>query len=193
MQPILQTGVVATDQEIGVIGDRRAERLDPGFLALGEIIQHIGMNQRLVAGVTDAKPQAFVVIADMGRDGAQAIMTGDAAPGFDPAFGWSEVELIMQDHDVVETDLMEARRLANRTTTFVHVGLGLKQHYPFTGDGALADKPLKARAGRWKAVPPGDGVNRHEANVMTVAGVGSTGISEPDKEQHEAPQQKIAK
>mgnify|MGYP003348642181 CR=1 FL=1 len=55
------------------------------------------MHQRLVAGMTDAKAQTFVIIADMGGDRAQAVMAGDAAADFDPAFGRSEIEFVVKD------------------------------------------------------------------------------------------------
>jgi hypothetical protein len=32
---------------------------------------------------------------------------------------------------------------------------------------------------------PGDGVDRHKADVVTIAGVCAAGIAEPDEEQHE--------
>jgi len=54
MQPVLQPGVVALDEQSGVFGDRLAERSHPGLLALGEIAEHISMDQRLIAGVADA-------------------------------------------------------------------------------------------------------------------------------------------
>ena len=53
MRPVLQSGVVARDDPRGVVGQRVAQRLDPGLLRLGEIRQNIGVNQRLVAGMAN--------------------------------------------------------------------------------------------------------------------------------------------
>ena len=41
-----------------MIGHRPAEVVDPGLLALAEVVQHIGVDQGLVARMTDAEAQS---------------------------------------------------------------------------------------------------------------------------------------
>ena len=66
----------------GVVGDDFAQRLHPGPLALGEILQHVVLHQLLVARMADAHAHAPIVVADMRGDRAQAVVAGIAAACF---------------------------------------------------------------------------------------------------------------
>ncbi len=55
-----------------VVGGGAAEILDPGLLRLREVVQHIGVHQRLVAGMTDAEAEADAPADDAeGEDKAE--------------------------------------------------------------------------------------------------------------------------
>jgi hypothetical protein len=59
--------------------------------------------------------------------------------------------------------------------------------HPLAAERCFRSHPLKAAAPRRKAVALGDGVDRHEADVVAVAGMLGAGISEPDEKQHGPP------
>jgi len=70
------------------------------------------------------------------------------------------------------------------TRISVHKGLRLQQQPPFTGDQSLRNLSLEAAAEPRGTVPAGDRVDRHEADIVSVAGVARTGIAKADDETH---------
>ncbi len=85
------------------------------------------MNERLVAGMADAHPHAAIVVAALGRDGAQAIVAGIAASGLHPELGRRQVEFVMEHYGPCRGDLEEAHGLPDRAPALVHVGPGHQQ------------------------------------------------------------------
>ena len=69
------------------------------------------MHQLLDAGMTDAEPHPAIVVADMRRDRAQAVVAGDAAADLDPHLRRRQFELVVEHGDVARRDLEEAGRL----------------------------------------------------------------------------------
>src|SRR5258705_6567195 len=74
MHLVLEGGIAVGGDQSGVIGNRFAQRLDRGAVALGEIGQHVPMHNILqagmtgsqpIAGMTDAEPYPLVIVADM--------------------------------------------------------------------------------------------------------------------------------
>jgi hypothetical protein len=53
-----------------------------------------------------------------------------------------------------------------------------------TAGAALRGRALKGLSPRSNAMPLRDRLKHHEADIVTIAGVPKTGISEPDDEQH---------
>ena len=84
----------------------------------------------------------------------------------------------------LEAELVEAHRLADAAPGFVHVGLRQQQRDALAADRPLGDQPLEARAERADAMLFGDALDRHEADVVAIAGVFGAGIAEPCDEQH---------
>src|SRR4051812_36820568 len=78
MHLVLEARVLALREQLGVASDDVAQRLDPRPLGLGEIAEHMRVHELLDAGMSDAKPHALIVVADMRTDRAQAVMAGDA-------------------------------------------------------------------------------------------------------------------
>ena len=72
MDLVLEAGVVMGCEKGCVVGTGGAEILDPGLLGLAEIVEHIGVDQGLVAGMADAHPHAAIVVACL-------LYTSDAA------------------------------------------------------------------------------------------------------------------
>src|SRR5471030_2931149 len=79
VHPVLERRVLLGREQPGVIGNRLAERLDPGPVALGEIGQYVAVHQLLDTGVTDSDPHPAIIVADMRGDRTQAVMAGNAA------------------------------------------------------------------------------------------------------------------
>src|SRR5271165_28793 len=137
MRLVLKARVLALDKQGRGVRDRFANGFDPPGLRLGEVTQHVIMNERLVAGVADADPHALVVVADMGADRAQSVMAGIAAADLYPDLGGREIEFVVNNEERACVELPEAQRFADAASGFVHEGLRLEQHDP-----NLADQPL---------------------------------------------------
>src|SRR5271154_2101734 len=187
MRLVLEARVVALDQQGRGTGDCAAYGLDPGRLRLGEVAQHVIIDQRLVAGMANADAHPLIVVADMGGDRAQAVMAGVAAADLDPHFGRREIELVVDDDHRIQVELPEAQRLADAASGIVHVGLRLEQGHPRPLDQALGRQSLPAGAKRAEAARLGDRVDRHEADVVAVACMARAGIAESRNDQHGGP------
>ena len=105
MHLVLETCVLARRQQSAAPRDGVAERLDPAHLRLGEIAEHVGMDQLLGAGMADAEANALVIVADMGGDRAQAVVAGVAAADLDARLGGREVEFVVDDDDRATSSL----------------------------------------------------------------------------------------
>ena len=88
--------------------------LDPFALGLGEVAQHVAVHQLLDARMADAEAHAAIIVADMGRDRAQAVVAGIAAAVLDAHLRRRQVDLVVQHDDVLGAELVEMRGLADR-------------------------------------------------------------------------------
>ena len=115
-------------------------------------------------------------------------MAGVAAADLDPHLCRREIELVVDDDERAEVQLRIAQSLADAAPGFVHVGLRLEQHDPLIADQPVRQQALMPGAKRAEPAPPlGDGVNRHEADVVAVARVLSARIAEARNDQHGVP------
>ena len=144
-------------------------------------MQHPGLHEFLDAGMPDADPHPHVLVVEMGRDGPQSVVAGIAATGLDLEFARQQIEFVVEDHDIARRELEESRRLAHGAAALVHVGIGLQEKDLGAVEVAIAGIPLEALAPGAKAVPRGDPLQRHEADVVAVPGILSPGISQPDE------------
>src|SRR6266581_4282849 len=73
MHLVLERGIAIGGEQSSVIGNRFAQRLDPGAVAFDEIRQHMSMDDifqigmtgsQPIAGMTDAKPYPLIIVAD---------------------------------------------------------------------------------------------------------------------------------
>ena len=75
-----------------------------------------------------------------------------AAAELHPSFAGAQIELVVEDGDVVEPDLEEPRRLADRAPRFVHEGLRLEEEHALSPrsspSAAIALETRGARARR---------------------------------------------
>ena len=160
------------------------KRLHPRLLVLGEVVEHVAMNQVLDAGMSDSDAHTAVIVADMRRDRTQTVMAGDTAAGLDPDLCGREVDLVVKHHDVADPELVEVRGLRHGTPGLVHVGARQQQQHALAAERSLGRHPLEAPPPRGDAMAPGDRVDHHETDIVPVAGVARTGITEPDEQQH---------
>ena len=173
-------------EQPGVVGNRLAQRLDPGTVALGEIRQHVAVHQLLDAGMADPDPHPAIVVADMRRDRAQAVVAGDAAADLDPHLAGGQFELVLEHGDLADRQLEEAGGFLHRAAGFVHEGHRLQQHHPFAIERAFRGLALKAAAPWCETMTPRNFIDGHETDVVPVVRVLRAGIAETNKQSHDA-------
>ena len=187
MRLVLKARVLAFDKKRRGVRDRAANRRDPSRLGFREIAQDEVVHERLVAGMADAQTHASVVVADMGADRTQAIVAGVSAADFDPDLRRRKVEFVMNDDKRGAVEFVKAERFADAAAGFVHEGLRGEQHDALAADHALRRQSGKARAERTDAMRLGDRLERHEADVVSVARVALARIAESRDDEHGAP------
>ena len=66
-----------------IVGERhRVEQLlEPGLIGLGEVVQHMAVDQILLAGVADPQADPPELLADMGFQAADTIMAAGSTAG----------------------------------------------------------------------------------------------------------------
>jgi hypothetical protein len=180
----LETFVLAVSQARGGAGDGVEHIDEPGLVGFSEVTEHPVVDQLFRSGVADAKADADIVVAEVRGDGAQAVMAGIAAAGFDAQFGRSEVQLVVQHDDVGERDFMERGCFLHGATAVVHIGLRLEEESPRPVEIAFGDQAGKLLAPGWQAIVIGDAIERHKADVVTVKRIFRAGIAEADNEFH---------
>ncbi len=82
-------------------------------LSLAEIVENIVVDQRFLAGVTDAEPQAMEIRTDLRLDRAQAIVSGVTAAGLGTDLAERQVQLIVKDDNIACGNVKEPSRLAD--------------------------------------------------------------------------------
>src|SRR5436190_21357376 len=136
--------------------------------------------------MADADAHAGKFVAEVRRDGAQAIVPGVAAPGLQLDLGRRQVELVVEDVDVAFRNLEIAARLANRAAAVVHEGLRLQQHHALARNGTLAGEAMEALLPRAQSMPLGDALDRHETDVVALPRILAARVAETDEELHGA-------
>src|SRR3954469_9790328 len=186
MYLVLEGRVLAGRQQPGIVGNRLAQRFYPRPVALGKVGQHVAVHQLLDAGMTDPEPHPAVVVAYMRGDRAQPVMTGDAAADLDPDFRRRQFEFVLKHGDVGGTELEEIRGFLNRAPGLVHESGRPQQNDLFTIERTIGSLALKTAAPRSETVTRGNVSDGHEADVVPVVRVFRTGITETDKQAHDA-------
>src|SRR5579883_3126796 len=174
---VLKARVLSFGEKFGIGGNRLADRADPFEFRPAEIAQDVVVDAILVPWMADTDPHAPIIIADMVADRAQTIMSGIAAADLDPEPPRRQVELVMENGDIGEIDLVEACRLADCAAGLVHESLGLQQDQAFVADRPFGGLALEAGAERRERMPARDRIDRHEADIVPVAGIGAAGIA----------------
>jgi hypothetical protein len=98
---------VARRQRLGALGDAAEQVFQPVGIGLGEVVQDIGRDRVLVAGVADAKADAGVGVAEMAVDRPQPVVSGMAAALFQAQFAGGEVKFVMKDGEVGQRQFPE--------------------------------------------------------------------------------------
>src|SRR5271156_5492667 len=130
--------------------------------------------------MSNPDPHPPVIRSEKGVDRPQPVMAGAAAAALYSQLAGPQIDFVMYDDDVGKQELEKPRRLADRLAGRIHEGLRLQQQSPLTTDRNLREFALEAIAEPRGAVSSGDRLDRHEADVVTVAGVAGTRIAETD-------------
>src|SRR4030095_4210420 len=113
-------------------------------------------------------------------------MTGDAATNLHTYFRRRQFEFVLKHGDVGSAKLEEVRGFLNRAPGLVHVGGRPQQDELFAIERAFRSLALKTAAPRCETVTPLYLIDGHEADVMPVVRVFRTGVTETDKQAHDA-------
>src|SRR5690606_25498250 len=76
------------------------KRVQPFVISLREVVEHVGYDRLLRAGMPDADPDADEIVADVSADGSQAVVAGITAAGFHPNLSRRQIQLVVKDDDV---------------------------------------------------------------------------------------------
>src|SRR3954468_1949560 len=132
MHPVLECRILLRREQAGIVGDRLAQRLDPGPIGLGEIRQHVAVHEFLDTGMPDAEPYPAIVVADMRGDRAQSVVSGNAATDLDAYLARRQFEFVLKHDDLAGRELEEVGGFLHRPPGLVHECRRLEQ------DNALA-------------------------------------------------------
>src|SRR3569623_3302671 len=111
-------------------------------------------------------------------------MPSDSTAALHANFSRRQFDLVMKHHDIALAELEEIRSLLHRTARLVHVGRGCEENDAFGVQYALGGLALIATAPRFKTVTPRHVVENHEPDIVPVAFVLRSGISQPDEQAH---------
>src|SRR5271165_5294539 len=187
MDLVLEARILILDQQRRSVGHGATEGVHPAQFRLRKVAQHEIMNQRLVSGMADAEPHAPVVVADMRADRAQTVVSGVAAADLHPDLCGRKIELVVKDRKGARVELVKTQRFADASARLVHVGLRRKQQDPLAADRPFRHEAGKAGPERTEAMPGSHRVDRHEADVVAIAGVTRARIAESRDDEHGAP------
>src|SRR3954470_12745692 len=136
--------------------------------------------------MTDPEPHPAIIIADMRGDRAQPVMTGDAAADLHAHFCRRQFEFVLKHSDVGGGELEEIRCFLNCAPGLVHVGGRPQQNDLFAIERAFGSLALKTTAPWCKTMTPRNFIDGHKADVVPVVRVFRTGVTETDKQAHDA-------
>src|SRR4029077_2681344 len=182
MHPVLKRRVTLAREQAGIVGDRLAQRLDPGPIALGEIRQHVAVHQFLDAGMSDPEPHPAILIADMRGDRAQPVMAGNAATDLDAYFRRRQFEFVLKHDDLAGRELEEVRGFLHRAPGLVHERRRLEQHDTLALQRAFRRLALKTAAPWCETMTPRNFVDDRKTDIMPVVRVFRAGVTKADKE-----------
>src|SRR5262245_5782204 len=111
MDAVLQGREIAGADQVCIDRHGVDEILGQRQLGLAEIVENVGVDQGLLAGMADAEPDTVEARTDMRLDRAQAIVPGMPAAGLGAELAQREIELVMEHDDAVGRDLEETGSL----------------------------------------------------------------------------------
>jgi len=158
-------GVVA-DEHRRRLGDCADHRLEPLPLFGGEVLQHIGLDELLHAGMADTDPHAPVIGAERVVDRAQPVMAAGAAAALHPELAFGKIDVVMDDGNFAHIDFVEARRRADAVAARIHIGLGLEQQHARVADDTFRESALELWPKGREAIARGDRIRGHEADIV---------------------------
>ena len=98
--------VVAGGEPWRRVGDGIEQRIEPGRIGLGEVVQHVAQHLLLGAGMADADAHAGVFVADMGVIERRPLWPALPPPVLTLSLAGGQVELVVEDVDVVAREIL---------------------------------------------------------------------------------------
>ena len=112
-------------------------------------------------------------------------MAGRAAAMLDLQLERGEVELIVENGECLSgIALVEAHGFGNAVAAFIHEGRGFQQQNLGRSDAAFSGHALKAGFERPDVPAFGDGIDRHETDIVPVQRILRAGIAEASEDLH---------
>src|SRR4051794_6841771 len=136
--------------------------------------------------MTDPEPHPAIVVADMRGDRAQPVMAGDAATDLDADLRRRQFEFVLKHRDLAGGQFEEVGGFLNRAPGLVHERTRTKQNDALAIERAFGSLALKTAAPRCKTVTPRNFIDGHEPDIVPVVRVFRTGVTETDKQAHDA-------
>ena len=107
-----------------------------------------------------------------------------AATPFYAQLARRQIDFIVENDDVFRRNFIKRRRRQHRASGFVHVCHRFEDKCFPAVDHRIGDLALELCAPGRKAMAADDFVHRHEADVVSVAGISRAGVSETDDKKH---------
>src|SRR5829696_8223758 len=136
--------------------------------------------------MTDPEPHPAIVVADMRGDRAQPVMAGDAATDLDADFRRRQFEFVLKHRDLAGGQFEEVGGFLNRAPGLVHERGWTKQNDALAIERAFGSLALKTAAPRCETVTPRNFIDGQEPDIVPVVRVFRTGVTETDKQAHDA-------
>src|SRR5215212_2621302 len=113
-------------------------------------------------------------------------MAGDAATDLDANLRRRQFEFVLKHRDLAGRQFEEVCGFLNRAPGLVHERGRTKQNDALAIERAFGSLALKTAAPRCKTVTPRNFIDGHEPDIVPVVRVFRTGVTETDKQAHDA-------
>src|SRR5439155_7982320 len=139
-----------------------------------------------IARMSHTQSYPFVVAVEMRRNRTQPIVTRVGPSDFYSHLGWRKFDFIVEHHEISQIELRVLEGLLHGAAGLVHVRRRLEQHDALAIERAFRGLALKTTAPWCETMTPCDFVNGHEPDVVPVLRVFRAGITEANKQAHDA-------
>ena len=161
------------------------DRGDDLLLVEGEVTEHIGDNIGFAwfgySWAPDANPKTRKSLtAQAGDDRFYPLVPAGATTLADAYLTHGEVKVVLNDQEVIETNVKSLYQAAYCLSTQVHKGLGSGQHYLSASYLTDASSGFPLLSIKWYALRPGKVIKAHKPHIVAVVGITPPRITQAD-------------